>query len=27
LSELRRTKIGNFQVDNGMKIDEFIAGL
>lgn len=27
LSELRRTKIGEFNVDNGMKIDEFIASL
>ena len=27
LSELRRTKIGNFKVEDGMKIDEFIAGL
>jgi tRNA pseudouridine55 synthase len=27
LTALRRTKIGNFNVDNGMKIDEFIASL
>ena len=27
LSALRRTKIGEFNVDNGMKIDEFIASL
>lgn len=27
LSALRRTKIGDFNVDNGMKIDEFIASL
>ena len=27
LSGLRRTKIGEFNVDNGMKIDEFIASL
>ena len=27
LSELRRTKIGNFKVEDGMKIDEFIASL
>ena len=27
LTGLRRTKIGNFNVDNGMKIDEFIANL
>ena len=27
LSELRRTKIGDFKVENGMKIDEFIANL
>lgn len=27
LSELRRTKIGNFHVDKGVKIEEFIANL
>ena len=27
LTALRRTKIGNFNVDNGMKIDDFIASL
>jgi len=27
LSALRRTKIGNFKVEDGMKIDEFIANL
>jgi len=27
LSELRRTKIGNFKVEDGMKIEEFIANL
>lgn len=27
LSELRRTKIGDFKVEDGMKIDEFIASL
>ena len=27
LTALRRTKIGNFNVDNGMKIDEFIVSL
>lgn len=27
LSALRRTKIGNFNVDNGMNIDDFIASL
>lgn len=27
LTALRRTKIGDFNVDNGMKIDEFIADL
>ncbi len=27
LSALRRTKIGNFNVDSGMKIDDFIANL
>jgi len=27
LSNLRRTKIGNFKVEDGMKIDEFIANL
>ncbi len=27
LSKLRRTKIGNFKVTNGMKIDEFIESL
>ncbi len=27
LSKLRRTKIGDFKVENGMKIDEFIASL
>ncbi|MBL4724463.1 MAG: tRNA pseudouridine(55) synthase TruB [Lutibacter sp.] len=27
LSELRRTKIGEFRVENGTSIDEFIAGL
>ena len=27
LSELRRTKIGEFKVENGTSIDEFIAGL
>ncbi len=27
LSALRRTKIGDFKVENGMKIEEFIAGL
>jgi tRNA pseudouridine55 synthase len=27
LTALRRTKIGNFNVDNGIKIDEFIANL
>lgn len=27
LSELRRTKIGDFKVENGIKIDDFIANL